>query len=150
MCAPPFCRLSGHAGPYTEYAAAGEPAPAPFGGVVLGHGTAYTEEHAAYGPSGRRTRREEMLKAPHPAALERLNPNAPLEAINQAIEQITKDRGALHYARANGEVHDLLRDRVPVSIGRPDGSRDAERLAVIDWDDPTRNDFLLVSQLWIK
>ncbi len=47
-------------------------------------------------------------------------------------------------------MYELLRDRVPVSIRKPDGSRETERLTVIDWDDPDNNDFLLVSQLWIK
>src|SRR6185312_8325801 len=70
--------------------------------------------------------------------------------IDQAIAEITKDRSALHYARANREVYELLLDRVAVSIRKADGSREAERLTVIDWEEPTNNDFLLVSQLWIK
>jgi type I restriction enzyme, R subunit len=79
-----------------------------------------------------------------------LNPEAPPGALDQAILDITKDRSALHYARANRELHELLRDRVPVSIRKGDGSRATERLMVIDWDEPANNDFLLVSQLWIK
>src|SRR5207253_4224313 len=51
---------------------------------------------------------------------------------------------------ANREIHDLLRDRVPVSIRQADGSRVTERLKVIDWEHPENNEFLLVSQLWVK
>ena len=70
--------------------------------------------------------------------------------IDQAITEITRDRSALHYARANREVYDLLRERVHVAIRKPDSSSVPERLTVIDWDHPENNDFLLVSQLWIK
>ena len=63
---------------------------------------------------------------------------------------ITSNRGALHHARANREVYELLRDRVPVSVRKPDGSKVVERLAVIDWEHPENNEFLLVSQFWIK
>ena len=55
----------------------------------------------------------------------------------------------MHYARANAEIHALLRDRVEVSVRQPDGTTLPERLTVIDWENPENNDFLLVSQLWV-
>ena len=39
---------------------------------------------------------------------------------------------------------------MPVTIRKPDGSKEIERLNVIDWGEPGNNEFLLVSQLWIK
>ena len=73
----------------------------------------------------------------------------PSEAIEQAVTEITKPRTAMHYARANEEIHALLRDRVEVSVRQPDGTTLPEKLAVIDWENPENNDFLLVSQLWV-
>jgi type I restriction enzyme, R subunit len=136
--------------PYTEDAAVEKPAIELFGALGWEHIGAYRETLGAAGTLGRESRSEVFLAQRLRAALERLNPEAPLDAIEQAVTAITRDRGALHHARANREVHELLRDRVPVSVRKPDGSRETERLTVIDWDEPANNDFLLVSQLWIK
>jgi type I restriction enzyme R subunit len=136
--------------PYSEDAAVEQPAIELFGKLGWDHVNAYHEKLGVDGTLGRETRSEVFLTRRLRDALERLNPDAPASAIDQAIDEITKDRSALHYARANREVHELLRDRVPVSIRKPDGSKETERIAVIDWDNPSNNDFLLVSQLWIK
>lgn len=136
--------------PYSEDAAVEKPAIELFEELGWDHVNAYHEKLGVDGTLGRETRNEMFLTQRLRAALERLNPDAPVLAIDQAVDEITKDRSALHYARANHEVHKLLRDRVPVSIPKPDGSKETEQLVVIDWDDPSNNDFLLVSQLWIK
>src|SRR5207302_6752458 len=73
----------------------------------------------------------------------------PAEAIDQGVLEITRNRGAMQYARANREIHALLRDRVEVQVRQPDGTALPERLTVVDWEDPDNNDFLLVSQLWV-
>jgi type I restriction enzyme R subunit len=137
-------------GAYSEDAAVEQPTIELFEALGWNHINAYHEKLGADGTLGRETRNEIFLTPRLRHALERLNPDAPVQAIDQAINEITKDRSALHYARANREVNELLRDRVPVSIRKPDGSKETEQLAVIDWDDPSNNDFLLVSQLWIK
>lgn len=136
--------------PYTEDAAVEKPAIELFEQLGWDHINAYHERLGLGGTLGRETRNEIFLTQRLRDAVKRLNPDAPPQALDQAIGEITKDRSALHHARANREVHDLLRDRVPVSMRKPDGSRDTERLRVIDWDEPANNDFLLVSQLWIK
>jgi type I restriction enzyme R subunit len=136
--------------PYSEDAAVEKPAIELFEGLGWDHVNAYHEKLGVDGTLGRETRSEVFLTRRLRDALERLNPDAPVSAIDQAIDEITKERSALHYARANREVHELLRDRVPVSIRKPDGSKETEQLVVIDWDNPSNNDFLLVSQLWVK
>ncbi len=137
-------------GTYSEDAAVERPTIELFSELGWNHINAYHEKLGVEGTLGRETRNEIFLTQRLRAALERLNPDAPALAIDQAIDEITRDRSALHYARANREVHELLRDRVPVSIRKPDGSKGTEQLAVVDWDNPNNNDFLLVSQLWIK
>ena len=110
---------------------------------------AYEETLGPDGTLGRDNRSEVFLVRRLRAAIERLNPNAPSEAVEQAIAEITKSRAAMHYARANQEVYKLLRDHVEVSVRQPDGRRLPEKLTVIDWETPENNDFLLVSQLWV-
>ena len=101
------------------------------------------------GTLGRDNKSEVFLVRRLRAAIEHLNPGAPSEAVEQAVVEVSKPRTAMHYARANQEIHTLLRDRVEVSVRQPDGTALPERLSVIDWDNPENNDFLLVSQFWV-
>ena len=110
---------------------------------------AYQETFGPDGTLGRDNKSEVFLIRRLQAAIERLNPTVPAEAVAQAVNEIVRPRTVMHYARANQEIHALLRDRVEVSIRQPDGTTLPERLTVIDWETPENNDFLLVSQLWV-
>lgn len=82
------------------------------------------------------------------AALTKFNSALPPEAINSAIDELTRDRSAMSLEAANREVYRLLKDGIAVSV--PDhehGGQKTERLRVVDWASPEQNDFLLVSQL---
>ena len=51
---------------------------------------------------------------------------------------------------ANREVYELLKDGIPVSVpDREHGGQKTERVRVIDWENASNNDFLLVSQMSI-
>jgi type I restriction enzyme, R subunit len=134
---------------YSEDELVEQPAIALFEELGWQHINAYQETPGASGTLGRDNRAEVFLVGRLRAAIERLNPDMATEAIEDAIIEITKPRAAMQYARANAEIHGLLRDRVQVSVRQPDGTSIPEQLAVIDWDNPENNDFLLVSQLWI-
>src|SRR5690606_9993209 len=82
-------------------------------------------------------------------ALERLNPGLPREAVEQAIEELARDRSALSPAQANREVYRLLRDGVKVHYRDEDGAEVEETVRVVDWNEPENNDYLLVRQLWV-
>ena len=110
---------------------------------------AYHETLGPGGTLGRDNKSEVFLTVRLRAALQRLNPGILAEAIEHAVTEITRARTALHYARANAEIHHLLRDRVEVPVRQPDGTTLPEKLTIVDWDEPENNDFLLVSQLWI-
>jgi type I restriction enzyme R subunit len=101
------------------------------------------------GTLGRDNKSEVFLVRRLRAAIEHLNPGAPGDAVEQAVAETTKPRTAMHYARANHEIHTLLRERVEVSVRQSDGTTLPERLGIIDWDNPENNDFLLVSQFWV-
>ena len=137
------------AGRLTEDQLVEQPTIALFQSLGWDHINAYNETLGAGGTLGRDNRSEVILVRRLRAALERLNRGLPPEAIEQAIAEITKPRGALHYARANREIHALLHDRVAVSVRQPDGTTLPERVSVVDWDAPDNNDFLLVSQMWV-
>jgi type I restriction enzyme, R subunit len=137
------------AGPYSEDELVEQPAIALFEELGWEHAGSYHETLGPDGTLGRDNRSEVVLTGRLRQAVERLNPGMPNEAIDDAVSEITKPRTAMHFARANAEIHRLLRDRVEVSVRQPDGTALPEKLAIIDWEHPENNDFLLVSQLWV-
>jgi type I restriction enzyme R subunit len=102
-------------------------------------------------PTGRTSFREIHLPARLRAALERLNPGLPTEALLQAEEALTRDRSAMLPLNANREVLSLLVDGVRVQVRRDDdGGFDDLLVRAIDWRDVGANDFLVASQVWIE
>jgi len=110
---------------------------------------AYDETFGADGTLARDNKSEVFLVRRLRNAIERLNPGMPSEAVEQAVIEVTKPRTVMHYARANQQIHRLIRDRVEVSVRQLDGTSSSEKLTIIDWEHPENNDFLLVSQLWV-
>jgi type I restriction enzyme, R subunit len=106
--------------PYTEDQLVGQPAIGLFAALGWQTVSAMEETFGAGGSLGRETRGEVVLVGRLRAALGKLNPELPPEAINTAIDELTRDRS---------------------------GGQKPERVRVIDWASPEQNDFLLVSQL---
>lgn len=99
---------------------------------------------------GRETKSEVVLVPRLRAALEKLNPSLPPEAIASALDEIARDRSAMLLEQANREVYELLKDGVRVSVAdKVRGGQKVERVRVIDWAQAANNDFLLVSQFTI-
>jgi type I restriction enzyme R subunit len=138
--------MSPHA--YTEDQLVEQPAIGLF--AQLGWQTVSAMEET-FGPGsalGRETKGEVVLVDRLRAALIALNPGLPPEAIQSAIDELARDRSAMSLEAANREVYRLLKDGIPVSVpDREHGGQKTERLRVVDWAQPERNDFLLVSQL---
>lgn len=101
-------------------------------------------------PTGRTSFRQAWLPLRLRAALERLNPTLPAEALLLAEEALTQGRSAMLPLHANREVHRLLVEGVPVEIRRDDGRFETVLVRVIDWRDVSANDFLAASQVWIE
>jgi len=104
----------------------------------------------AEGTLGRETKSEVVLAVRLRKVLVQLNPALPVEAVNAAVDELSRDRSAMLPTAANRELWALMRDGVKVSV--PDlarGGLKVERVKVVDWDDPAANDFLLVSQMTI-
>jgi len=82
--------------------------------------------------------------------LEAFNPEVPSTGIDQAIEELRRDRSRLSSAGANQDVYELLKDGVKITLPDEDGGGDrVETVSVIDWEHPEDNDFLICSQMWI-
>ncbi len=128
-----------------------------------------------HGTLGRETTGQVVLIPRLRAALHKLNPDLPVEALDLAIEELTRDRSAMSAVNANHEIYQLLKDGVKVTVTegsvaprgreREQGERAQERaqgpmlqgegespqaVRVIDWNTPVNNDFFLASQFWVS
>jgi len=82
------------------------------------------------------------------AALVRLNPTLPAEALEDAFRKLTRPGGADAIAR-NRNTHRLLVDGVTVEYRTRDGEIRGTQAAVIDFARPAENDWLAVNQFTI-
>ncbi|MDS4042656.1 MAG: type I restriction endonuclease subunit R [Candidatus Competibacter sp.] len=147
--------MSAHA--YTEDQLVEQPAIGLFAALGWQTMSAMEETFGLGGTLGRETKGEVVLVDRLRAALGKFNPRLPPEAINTAVDELTRDRSAMSLAAANREIYRLLKDGIPVSVPDRDtltpdpspnvrGGQTTERLRVIDWAHPEQNDFLLISQ----
>ncbi len=111
------------------------------------HVNAYTDEEDA--KLGREHRGEVVFKKYLLPALEKLNTDLPKEALEQAVEQLIRDRSHLSLVNANKEIYQLLRDGASVQAMGRDGEYETEIVRFFDFATPANNQFLCVSQLWV-
>jgi type I restriction enzyme R subunit len=136
-------------GGYSEDALVEQPAIALF--AELGWETAdcFHEFQHGKSPLGRENMGEVVLVSRLRPALQRLNPQLTGEAIDLAIEELTRDRSLLTLAAANRQIYDLLKDGMKVTFRGEDGEQTHERVRLLDWNEPFNNDFFLASQFWV-
>ncbi len=110
--------------------------------------TAWKKE--SFGPKGllgRSNKGEVILSRYLLAALQRLNPDLPPSAYDQAIEQITQKAADKTLGSINKEKYYLLRNGIPVSFTNDQGELVKKKLKVFNFNDYTDNHFLAVRQL---
>jgi len=108
--------------------------------------------------SNRTDKRDVILRDRLKAAALRLNPGLPEAAIDQALAILTDYRHAISRIAANREVDGLIRDGIPIEYENAEGKTEHGRVRVIDFNafnpspgsSPNANEYLAVSQLWIK
>jgi len=113
------------------------------------HVDLHGEQPGPANPTGRTSFQQAYFPAYLKAALRKLNPALPAEALTQAEAELTRDRSAMLPVAANREVLSLIRNGVPVQVRRYDGKFDDLLVRVIDWRDIAANHFLVASQVWI-
>lgn len=109
-----------------------------------------TETFGADGTLGRASEGDVVLTRFLRQKLAEFNPDLPAAAYDDAVRQIVEYSAAQTLLATNREKHDLLRDGVQVQFRNEDGELVKQRLRVFDFEDPERNHFLAVRELWIK
>ncbi|NEW92118.1 type I restriction endonuclease subunit R [Rhodopseudomonas sp. BR0M22] len=120
-----------------------------FGG--LGYAVLHGPEIGAGEPAAERDGsgcRDVVLQGRLRAALARLNPELPAEALEEAHRKLMR-LDAPTLIERNRAVHRLLVDGVTVEFRRPDGSIGGAQARVIDFDQPAQNDWLAVNQFTV-
>ena len=103
--------------------------------------------------SNRTDKRDVILTDRLKAAVHRLNPELPKTAIDQALAILTQPRLTKTLISANRELDGLIRDGISIEYENAQGRTENRRVRIIDFNDPNpngNNEFLAVSQLWIK
>lgn len=113
----------------------------------LGYRHIYAEHNDT---TGRTSQQEVVLLPVLRAQLIRLNPHLPGTAIEEAIARLTDSRMFTNAVEANRELYHLMRDGVQVTITNAKGRQEPATVKVIDFDDETQNDYLVVSELWVQ
>lgn len=80
--------------------------------------------------------------------MERLNPSVPYEAIEDALQKITRTSSP-SLAENNHQLHRMLVDGVDVEYRRADGRIAGDKVRLIDFDNIDNNDFLAVNQFTV-
>jgi type I restriction enzyme R subunit len=113
----------------------------------LGWSTAdATHETFPGGMLGREHPGEVVLRDRLDLAVSRLNPDVAGEALADAVEQLVRLRPRGVEVRNNRDVWNLLRNGQKVEVQLDDGSKRSETVRFVDWDDPSKNDWLAVRQ----
>ena len=96
----------------------------------------------------RGTYEDVVLKLRLRDALDRLNPDLPAEALDDAFRKLTQPEGATLEAR-NRHFHTLLVDGVTVEYRADNGDIRGAQARALDYEDAVNNDWLAVNQFTV-
>jgi len=115
----------------------------------LGWRIAHGPDIAPNGPFAERGSYDDvLLERRLRSALDRLNPDLPAAALDDAYRKLTRPEGATLEAR-NRHFHRLLVDGVTVEYRAEDGDIRGAQTQVIDYEDAAANDWLAVNQFTV-
>ena len=82
-------------------------------------------------------------------ALKRLNPQIAPEVLDDIVREYRKDYTGTDMVDTNYKFYNQIRNGIKVKI-RKQNREDFDIVRLIDFDDPAKNDFHCVNQMWIK
>ena len=116
---------------------------------ALGWQTAYGPDIAPDTPNAQRSNYDQVaLERRLQDALAELNPGLPTTAVDDAFRKLTHPEGPTLEAR-NRAFHRMLVDGVTVEYRTSDGDIRGAQARVVDFDNPSNNDWLAVNQFTV-
>lgn len=109
-----------------------------------------TEVLGKNGTFGRTSYHEILLTRYFQNALRRLNPWMTDSQLSEAQKTLESRLSTASLLQVNEEKYFLLRDGIPVTVKKPNGQPETKRAAVIDFQNPEKNEFLAIKELKIQ
>ncbi len=109
-----------------------------------------TELLGKNGTFGRTSYHEILLTRYFQNALRRLNPWMTDSQLSEAQKTLESRLSTASLLQVNEEKYFLLRDGIPVTVKKPNGQPETKRAAVIDFQNPEKNEFLAIKELKIQ
>src|SRR6266702_1396731 len=119
--------------------------------AALGYSVLHGPDITAGEPAAERSDsgyRDVVLETRLRAALIRLNPGLPAEALEDAHRKLMR-LDAPSLIERNRAIHRMLVDGITVEFRRKDGSIGGAQARLIDFDEPAQNDWLAVNQFTV-
>ena len=101
------------------------------------------------GTLGRNSYHEVLLIRRFRLALKKLNPWINDKQIAEAIERMTERMSSQTLMQINEQKYQFIRDGIPVTRIKSDGTSEEIKAVVIDFENADNNDFLCVRELWV-
>ena len=101
------------------------------------------------GTLGRNSFHEVLLTQRFRLALKKLNPWINDKQIAEAIERMTEHMSSQTLMQINEQKYQFIRDGIPVTRIKQDGTSEEIKAVVIDFENADNNDFLCVRELWV-
>jgi len=114
-------------------------------GYAIAHGPDLAPGEAA---SERETFADVVLVGRLRDAIQRLNPDVPGEAQEEALRRVLRV-GTPSLVQTNRAFHKMLRDGVEVEYPRPDGTIAGGHVRLVDFEDASANDWLALNQVTV-
>ncbi|WP_257295847.1 type I restriction endonuclease subunit R [Endozoicomonas sp. YOMI1] len=133
---------------YTEDLLIEQPAINLFGEMGWETAICWDESFGVDGTFGRDNRSDVILYQPLKDAIRKLNPGIDPVILQNAVDEMARDRSAMSAIAANEEIHQLLKQGYKFVDSTDEGDDVVVRF--IDWNTPENNHFLLCSQMFIS
>lgn len=99
---------------------------------------------------GRKTTEEIVLQDRLKEAVISLNPHLPLEAIDEGLRILLEKKSTISLVDANQHYYKLIKSGIDVLFKDKHGCEKSDKVKIIDWDDATKNEFLITRQFKIS
>lgn len=111
---------------------------------------AYNEESLGEkGTFGRSSYKEVLLLRYFREALQKLNPWIRQTQIDEAVQKFTATLSTSSLLQINEEKYGYIRNGIPVTFKKLDGTSDVKRAIIVDFSNPENNDFLAIKEMKI-
>ncbi len=117
--------------------------------VKFAFNTEVLEKDGKDGTFGRKSYKEILLIRYFQEALKRLNPWIKDEQVSETQRILEARLSTASPLQINEEKYFLIRDGIPITIKKPDGTTDTKKVLVIDFQNVENNYFLAIKELKI-